>query len=225
MKIPIALVEDNPSLRKRFVEHFKYFQNISLDLVASTGEEFLNKIQLIDADLRPQVILMDIEMPGISGIEATRRLKELFPEIDVIILTVFEDEEKIFQAIQAGAVGYLLKDEPPTNILSAIIELKEGGAPMSAIIARKIIKLMRMPPQPIESAVATPEAENEFGLSERELKIVEFLVAGYNYNVISEKLFISPHTVKSHIKNIYKKMHVHSRASAVSTAIKKKLVR
>jgi DNA-binding NarL/FixJ family response regulator len=226
MKVPIALVEDNPSLRKRFIDHFKYFQNVSLELVAVSGEDFLNKIEVIDPLLRPQVVLMDIEMPGINGIETTKRLKEIYPDIDVMMLTVFEDEDKIFKAVQAGAVGYLLKDEPPSGIINAILELKEGGAPMSAVIARKMLTFIKQTTgKPEKSKDTLPGGkENDFNLTDRELKIIEYLVSGSTYSEIAEKLIISPHTVKSHIKNIYKKMEVHTRASVVRTAIEKKLL-
>jgi len=223
MRIPIALVEDNPSLRKRFLEHFKYFQNVSLELIASSGEDFLQKIQVIDPAIRPQIVLMDIEMPGINGIETTKRLKGIFPEVEVMMLTVFEDEDKIFKSIQAGAVGYLLKDEPPAGIVNALLELKQGGAPMSPLIARKMLNYIKATGKnPYEKEIT--ERENTFGLTERELKIIEYLVGGNNYQEIAEKLIISPHTVKSHIKNIYKKMEVHSRASVVRAALENNLL-
>lgn len=225
MNVRIALVEDNPSLRKRFLDNFKYFPQITLVLVASSGEEFLEKVDLLDPQLLPEAVLMDIELPGINGIETTSRFKEKYPHIDVLMLTVFEDKEKIFSSINAGAVGYLLKDESPQKIIKALEELKEGGAPMSPSIARKLLVNLK---ENEDSANASngsivPDT-NEYNLSEREIRIIEHLVQGLTYIDIAEKLFLSPHTVKTHIKNIYKKMHVHSRATVVKMAIEKKIL-
>lgn len=218
------MVEDNPSLRKRFIDNFKYFQNIELSLVSPTGEDFLERVSsLIDAEL-PQVVLMDIELPGIDGIETTSRLKQLKPSVEVMMLTVFEQPDKIFNSLKAGAVGYMLKDESPTNIVKAMEELLEGGAPMSRTIARKMIGLISTDPSLGDNSQLKEQAIQEYGLSDQEVKIIQRLVDGNNYLEIAEGLFISPHTVKTHIKNIYKKLHVHSRASAVKLALDKKIV-
>jgi len=219
MSIKVALVEDNHSLRKRFSENFSYFDNINLVLITINGEEFLNKLALLDKKMVPNVVLMDIELPGISGIETTRKMKENFPQIEVIMLTVFEDIDKIMQSIRAGASGYLLKDETPTGIVNALEDLLKGGAPMSPVIARKLVNDIHH-----NTAKDTKNDGDEYDLSDRELTILEHLVDGKNYQEISELMVISPHTVKTHIKNIYKKMHVHSRAAVVKTAINKKLV-
>ncbi|WOK05739.1 response regulator transcription factor [Imperialibacter roseus] len=224
MAIRIALVEDNPSLRKRFIDNFKYFQSIDLVLVSPTGEDFLNKMEQATAQELPQVVLMDIELPGIDGIETTARLKQSLPDIEVMMLTVFEQPDKIFNSLKAGAVGYMLKDESPSNIVKAVEELLEGGAPMSRTIARKMIGLISSDPNLSEDSKLKDQAIQEYGLSEQEVKIIQRLVDGNNYLEIAEGLFISPHTVKTHIKNIYKKLHVHSRASAVKLAIDKKIV-
>lgn len=224
MSIRIALVEDNPSLRKRFVDNFRYFQNISLVLVSPTGEEFLGKMNTLPAEQQPQVVLMDIELPGIDGIETTARLKASHPDIDVMMLTVFEQADKIFSSLKAGAVGYMLKDESPANIVKAVEELLSGGAPMSRTIARKMISLISADPTLDDHSQLKEQAIREYGLSDQEVKIIQRLVDGHNYMEIAEGLFISPHTVKTHIKNIYKKLHVHSRASAVKVAIDKRIV-
>ncbi len=224
MGIRIALVEDNPSLRKRFIDNFKYFQSVELLFVSPTGEDFLDKInECTEADL-PQVVLMDIELPGIDGIETTSRLRQIRPEVEVMMLTVFEQPDKIFQSLKAGAVGYMLKDESPSNIVKAVEELLEGGAPMSRSIARKMIGLISVDPGMGENSQLKDRAIEEYNLSLQEVKIIQRLVDGNNYLEIAEALFISPHTVKTHIKNIYKKLHVHSRASAVKLAIDKKIV-
>lgn len=224
MSIRIGLVEDNPSLRKRFIDNFKYFQNIKLVLVSPSGEDFLEKIVKIPEAELPEVVLMDIELPGIDGIETTSRLRQLLPGIEVMMLTVFEQPDKIFNSLRSGAVGYMLKDESPTNIIKAIEELLDGGAPMSRTIARKMIGLLSTDANLSDASDLKEQSIKEYGLSDQEVKIIQRLVDGNNYIEISESLFISPHTVKTHIKNIYKKLHVHSRASAVKLAIDRKIV-
>ena len=224
MSIRIGLVEDNPSLRKRFVDNFKYFQNIKLVLVSPTGEDFLEKIRDFPPAELPEVVLMDIELPGIDGIETTWRLKEIFPGIEVMMLTIFEHPDKIFNSLRAGAVGYMLKDESPASIVKAVEELKEGGAPMSRVVARKMMGLWSHDRTLINASDARAKSIKESGLSDQEVKIIQRLVDGQNYAEIAESLFISPHTVKTHIKNIYKKLHVHSRASVVRMAIDRKIV-
>ena len=141
-----------------------------------------------------------------------------------MILTVFEDTDKIIKAIKSGAVGYLLKDETPANIVVAIEELKQGGSPMSKSIARKLIKNIGDTESNTDEREERKSNIDSYGLSKKEVQIIEHMVAGKNYHEIADLMIISPHTVKTHIKNIYKKMHVHSRASAVQVAIKKKIV-
>ncbi len=224
MSIKIALVEDNPSLRKRFIDNFKYFQSVNLVMVSPTGEDFLDRISSLSASEMPEVVLMDIELPGIDGIETTARFKQKFPDVEVMMLTVFEQPDKIFNSLKAGATGYMLKDESPANIIKALEELLEGGAPMSRTIARKMFGLLSNNQQLSEASDLREQNIQKYGLSEQEVKIIQRLVDGNNYIEIAEALFISPHTVKTHIKNIYKKLHVHSRASAVKLAIDKKIV-
>jgi len=223
MSIKIGLVEDNPSLRKRFVENFKYFSQIKLEIIGASGEEFLRKMMIQDPNKMPEIILMDIELPGISGIETTAAVKERYPEIEVIMFTVFEHTESIMNAIKAGAVGYLLKDESPMDIVKALEEIKEGGAPMSKSIARKLVMNVEATSN-LTNDKKIRDSNIEFhGLSGKEVQIIQQLVNGKNYHDIAELMFISPHTVKTHIKNIYRKMHVHSRASAVKMALDKKI--
>ena len=226
MSLSIGLVEDNPSLRKRFIDNFKYFKDIHLDMVAASGEEAIRKLEAMTEDQMPEVILMDIELPGISGIETTRKIKaEGDGNPEIIMLTIFEEADKILKSIQAGAVGYLLKDETPQRIVQALEELKAGGAPMSRKIARTLIRQMStQDSNEVQEELDRQKSIEAFGLSEKELQVIEQLVAGKNYAEIAELMFISPHTVKTHIKNIYKKMHVHSRASVVKSALDHKIV-
>lgn len=221
MPIRIAFVEDNSSIRGRFEEQIAFFKDIDLVATYAAGETALSALRTMKPSQLPELILMDIELKGISGIETTIGIKELFPEIEVMMYTVFEDEPKIFQSIQAGASGYMLKDDPIDRVVEAIKEAKAGGAPISQGIARTVLSFIRSKPGPNTQQKSDPV---EFELSERELELLEGLVHGETYATLAQHLFISPHTVKTHIKNIYKKLHVHSRALAVRVALEKKLV-
>jgi DNA-binding NarL/FixJ family response regulator len=151
----------------------------------------------------PDVLIMDIDLPGRSGIEGVRELKEVFPDLKILILTVFEDDEKIFGAIKAGANGYLLKKDPPQKILDAIEELAEGKASMNGLIARKVLEYFQHP---------VANVEEEYHLTRREKEILSLLIEGLSYKEIAAKCFIAHETINSHIKNIYQKLNVHSRA-------------
>jgi DNA-binding NarL/FixJ family response regulator len=195
--IHVAIVEDDDEIR----------QTLALIIDGTPG--FWCKHTFADglSALKPlreiyvNVVLMDIEMPGMSGIECVRRLKPDLPGVDFLMLTIRHDDEAVFQSICAGASGYLLKDTPPAELLERIEEVREGGAPMSASIARRVI-------QSFHRLKKSP-------LSERETEILRLLAQGMNYRSAAEQLFLSPHTVKTHIKNIYEKMEVNSRAEAV----------
>lgn len=222
MKTLLALVEDNHALRTRLADNLAFFPDVEVVLACPSGETFLLELAQLPADRRPRVVLMDIELPGMTGIDTTRKLKELYPAIEVLMLTVFEDNTRLFDSVAAGATGYLLKDEPAAAIVDAVKELVAGGAPMSAVMARKMLTFFK-------TGTAAPAPKQmpteDFDLTEREVTILERLVAGDNYLQIGDKLFISPQTVKSHIKNIYKKMHVHTRAEAVRVALKNNMVK
>ena len=220
MKIKVILVEDTPSLRKRFTELLSFYDDIELIDSFATGEAAIKGIKHLPPGKLPDVILMDIGLPKISGIETTAILKEDYPELEIMMLTVFEDETKIFQAIQAGASGYMLKDETSDAIVEAVRELHNGGAPMSQSVARKVLSFLH-PTQFPKAKISEPV---DFKLSERELELLHGLVEGDSYTTLAKKLFLSPHTVKTHFKNIYKKLHVHSKATAVRVAIDKKLI-
>ncbi len=219
MKIIIAIVEDNSTLRKRLQQELELFEDFEIAGAFATGEAALKALKTWPPSRIPQVILMDIALPGMSGVETTRVIRDEYPDIDIMMITVFEDDDWIFRSIQAGASGYLLKDDAPDSVASAIRELRNGGAPMSRTIARKVLAAMRGP-----TSAATPAPQQDAGLSDRELELLQGLVAGDSYTKLAGKLFISPHTVRTHIKNIYKKLHVHTRATAVRAAIDRKLV-
>lgn len=157
--------------------------------------------------LRPDLVLMDINLPGMSGIEATRILKELLPTLQILILTVYEEPEKIFAALEAGAAGYLLKRSPPDKLLEAVDNLRDGGSPMSNEVARMVVQSFRKPTR-------TPLAA-QANLTPREEEILSLLAKGHSSKEISTKLFISIHTAHTHLKHIYEKLHVRSRTEAV----------
>jgi DNA-binding NarL/FixJ family response regulator len=213
MKIKIAIAEDNPALAKSVKENIASFDHVELLFIAPNGKELLQKIP----GNIPDVILMDINMPVMNGIEATQKVKHHFPGIKIIMLTVFDEEEKIFESIIAGASGYLLKDEKPTKIMEAVQDAMDGGAPMSSAIATKALQMIRG-----QKTEIVPE-KNDFNLSKREIEIMELISKGDNYSQIAEKLFISPNTVRKHIENIYSKLHVHNKVEAIQVATRNKL--
>ena len=211
-KIKIALVEDSKLLLARLAEGFSLYDTYKIVGKYSNGKSILESLAKSPRENLPDIILMDIEMPKKNGIEATFEIKEKYPHIDIMMLTVFEDETKIFASIQAGASGYMLKDEPFESILNAVHELYNGGAPISQSIARKVLSLIKSNNEESGSKnVPLPTLV----LSERELELLHGLVNGGSYTTIANDLFISPHTAKTHIKNIYKKLHVHTKAEAV----------
>jgi DNA-binding NarL/FixJ family response regulator len=161
----------------------------------------------------PDVVLMDIGLPGMSGIECVRCLKEAFPSIQVVMQTVYTEDEKIFESLRAGAVGYILKKTPSTNILQAISDAAAGGAPMTGEIARRVLAFFQAPKPKDEMAELSP----------REIDVLELLVDGRSYKAIAEQLFVSVHTVRFHLHNIYEKLHVSSRGEAVAKMMKHKL--
>jgi DNA-binding NarL/FixJ family response regulator len=210
--IKVALCEDNEVFRESLVQFIDDTPGFMITGVHSSAETILEQIR----KNKPDVILMDIDMPGINGIKATGLIKNQYPHINVLILTVYEDEEKIFNAILAGATGYLLKKTAPSRILESIAEVQEGGASMSASIVKKVITFFNQK--------QGANASNEYTLSQRELAILKCLVNGDSYKMIADNCNISIGTVRSHICNIYKKLHINSKSEAVAKAIKEKLV-
>lgn len=211
MKINLAFAEDNDFLAKSLTEKLKIFSNqFTLMFRARNGAEM---IEYLNSNDGVQVILMDIEMPIMDGIKATEKISKKFPEIKIIMLTVFDDDDKIFNAIKAGANGYLLKDESVDKIVDGINIVLEGGAPMSATIASKTLRLLRN-----SDLQRTKSEEDDFNLSKREIEILENLKLGLDYQQTAEKLFISPFTVRKHIENIYRKLQVNNKMQAVQKA-------
>ena len=217
MKIKVALAEDNNSLASSIREKLEFFKDdIEFRFRAVNGKDMLEKLS---KENNIDTILMDIEMPEMDGIECTSVITEKYPAIKIIILTVFDDEEKIFNAIQAGAMGYLLKDEPPGKIFESIKMIMNGGAPMSPTIAAKSLEILRNP-----DIVKNKNEENDFTISQRENDVLVQLSKGLNYNEIAENLFISPSTVRKHIENIYRKLQVNNKVQAVQKAIKHRII-
>jgi DNA-binding NarL/FixJ family response regulator len=209
--IKVALYEDNETLR------------ISLTHLLQSTDEFLwagsfsNPIHILEncRNIKPDVILMDIDMPELNGIEATELIKANFPEINILIFTVFEDRDKLFKALQAGASGYLLKKSKIVEIIQAIHEIHHGGSPMTPAIARKVLEFFQQPKM---------SKTNDYALSEREYDILQCLVDGDSYKMIADHCCISMGTVRSHINNIYKKLHVNSKSEAVVKALTDKII-
>jgi DNA-binding NarL/FixJ family response regulator len=211
-EIRVIIFEDNVNLRQGLQQ---LIQGSAGFTCAGAFANCNNLVRNI-IDSQPDVILMDIEMPGMNGIDAVKVSKEKFPEIKILMETIFEDNDKIFNSICNGAEGYILKNTPPVQILSSIREIFEGGAPMTPSIASKVLKMFKG-----KSAENNPE---EFSLTDREKEILKCLVEGMSYKLIAENCFISIDTVSGHIKNIYKKLQVHSKSEAVAKAIKGRIV-
>lgn len=213
--IEVALVDDNSFLLKTTQEKLSFFDDISIKLIAYDGQELLSKLEENHAI---DIILMDIEMPGMNGIEATFQVKNKYPNIKILVLTVFDDDENIFNIIKAGADGYLLKEITPNELYQAIQETLNGGAAMHPSIAFKTLKLLRNP-HDFEN-----KCDLEFKLSPREIEVLEQLSKGLSYNAIAENLFLSPSTIRKHIENIYKKLQVHNKLEAVEKARNNNLI-
>jgi len=217
MSILVAIAEDNDLLARSIQEKLELFAaDIRFKYRARNGQELL---QQLASDHVIDMILMDIEMPVMDGITATEEVKQKYPSIKVIMLTVFDDDDKIFRAIQAGAMGYLLKDEPPDKIVEGIKMVMDGGAPMSATIAAKTLQILRNP-----EVIKSPAFGIQEKPSKREIEILEYLQQGFDYKKIAEILFIAPTTVRKHIENIYQKLQVHNKMQAVQKALQHRII-
>lgn len=223
MPILIAIVDDKPINRQTVKDKLMEHSSIEILFEAKNGIDFLEKLKLVSN--KPDVVLMDLEMPEMNGIDAISMATAAYPAIKFIVLTVFEETDKIFEAIKAGASGYLLKEDSAIHILDAINNVYEhNGIPMSPSIARKTLELLKqVPTHPIVQHKEQLN-ENSSDLSEREIEILKEMVSGKNYKAIGEKLFISPLTVRKHAANIYEKLHVNNRTQAINIAQKQKWI-
>jgi DNA-binding NarL/FixJ family response regulator len=212
--VKIALAEDNSFLANSLINKLGLFDEFKVKFHALNGEDLLSKLE---SDSNVDVILMDIQMPVMDGIEATQEVSKRFPHIKTIMLTVLDSEQHIYSAIQAGAIGYLIKESSPQDLFDSVHEILNGGAPLSPSIARKALRIIQNPQN-----INLPQ-EN-FDLSKRELEVLKQLCKGLNYNQISSNLIISPFTVRRHIENIYKKMEVHNKSEALQKAYEHRLV-
>jgi DNA-binding NarL/FixJ family response regulator len=216
--IRVAIVEDHSAYREVISEIVE--GTFGLELVG-VFNELEGAIETIaDAD----IILMDIGLPGMSGIEGAVLVKKKNPEVKIIMVTNYNDDERVFQAIASGADGYLLKKTSTAKIIEAINETMQGGAAMAPFIARRMLDVLKSRNTKVQNHSKDPGKPEQIALSEREGEVLGLLVEGMNYKSIAEKLFISPDTVRNHIRNIYEKLHVHSRSEAVAKAIRGNLI-
>ncbi len=208
--ISVGIIEDIPEIRNSLKDFFSLQKNILCEVAAESVEEFL-KICDEDKEIKPDVILLDIELPGISGIGGMPQIMEMFPDADIIMLTVYEDNDKIFRSLQAGATGYLIKSTPFEQIKTAIEEIYAGGSPMSPSIARKVIRYFSP-----KKKYSPPDV-----LTNKEKEIINYLVDGKSYAAIAKTLGNSIETIRYHIKNIYRKLQVNSKAELISKNYKR----
>lgn len=204
----VGIVEDNKKIRDLIQRYLDMQDELKCPVAVDTVEEML---EYLEEHQNPRVILMDIQLPGMSGIKGIGLIKEKYPDIDIIMLTVYHDSHKIFNALRAGASGYLLKHTSLPEIKESILKLIDGGAPMSPQIARKVINHFQ------ENA---PKRDPESDLTPREHDIVNGLVDGLSYKMIADRYDISIDTVRAHIRNIYKKLHVNSKAEVIAKSLK-----
>ena len=215
MGLRIAIFDDNKNIRESIFFLLKMEQEFEVVGSFSNVMDCINEIK----ECRPDVVLMDIEMPGMSGIEAVRTIKKEFPQTQILMQTVFEDDDRVFDSICAGASGYNLKNFLNTRLVESIKELQFGGSPMSPSIARKVLTRMQQIPEHVK-----PEEIPDYHLTKREKEVLACMVNGLSYKMISDQLNISYETVRSHIKKIYEKLHVASLTEMVAKAIHQRIV-
>jgi DNA-binding NarL/FixJ family response regulator len=214
--IKIAIADDNSFLIKAVEEKLSFFDDFTIKFSAFNGK---NLIEILENNHNVDLILMDIEMPIINGIEATQLIKQRFPQIKIIMLTVFDNDENIFKSIKAGADGYLLKEVNPKDLHQGILETMNGGATMTPSIALKTLKLFR---NPIDFEITTNKEDIQ--LTQREIEVLEQLSKGLKYHLIAENLFLSVGTIRKHIENIYNKLQVHNKLEAIQKAKNNNLI-
>jgi len=214
--IKIAIADDNSFLIKAAQEKLSFFDDFTVKLTAVNG---LDLVEKLEANRNVDLILMDIEMPKMNGIEATAIVKQKYPQIKIIMLTVFDNDENIFKSIKAGADGYLLKEVNPKDLQQGIIDTLNGGATMTPSIALKTLKLFRNP-----ISFDTVSDSDDIKLTTREIEVLEQLSKGLKYNSIADNLFLSVGTVRKHIENIYTKLQVHNKLEAIQKAKNNNLI-
>lgn len=215
MNLRIAIFDDNKNIRESIMLLLKTVPGFE---VVGSFSHVLDCVEDI-RECKPDIVLMDIEMPGMTGIEAVKSIKKEFPHIQVLMQTVFEDDDRVFDSICAGASGYILKNYLNTKLIDSIMELQYGGSPMSPSIARKVLNKMQQIPQYVR-----PEESPDYQLTPREKEVLTCLVNGQSYKMIAADLHISYETVRSHVKKIYEKLHVASLTEVVAKAINQRLV-
>lgn len=216
MKTRISIVDDNTFLILAIKEKLSFFPDLDFRFSALNGQEIVDKLEENHA---VDLILMDIEMPVMNGIQATAEIKNRYPHIKIVMLTVFDNDENIFNAIKAGADGYLLKETKPDELHQGILDTMNGGAAMNPSIAIKTLRLLRNPMVNIDS-----NDKEKIRLTDRETEVLEQLAKGLSYSIIADNLIISPGTVRKHIENIYKKLQVHNKIEAIIKARNNKLI-
>ena len=211
--IRVVVVEDNDAIREGLKMLIDGTEGYSCVAAFSECTAMLSNIK----NAKPDVLLMDIGLPGMNGIEGIKKVRLILPELAIMVLTVYEENDLVFDALCAGACGYLVKKTPPSKLLEAIKDAYEGGAPMSSHIARKVIDFF-------QKKKPAPVHKSNYELTPREKEILSGLVEGHNFKAIADSLFISIETVRFHFRNIYKKLHVHSQSEAVAKALKEGLI-
>ncbi|MGB6035812.1 MAG: response regulator transcription factor [Cryomorphaceae bacterium] len=223
-KIRVAVFDDNEERRKSL----RYLIGMLPDMEFVGEFEDARDAVLKVRKSKPDVILMDIEMPGVTGIEAVSEIKKVFPNLSILMQTIFDDEAMIFEALKAGASGYLLKKGTPEKVIEGVREAYQGGAPMSPAIASKVLRFFRNMPasakEDEEKEAADKSDGTDYGLTERQKEILTELVNGSSYKMIAATMNISYNTVNTHIRHVYEKLHVHSLGEAVAKALRERIV-
>jgi DNA-binding NarL/FixJ family response regulator len=209
--IKLLIYEDNPQLREGLTMLINGSEGFEVLAAFKNCDNVLTEVEVY----KPDVILMDIDMPGVNGIEGLKKIRNINNDVKILMLTVFDDNKNVFDAIRNGASGYILKKTPPARLLEYIAEAHTGGAPMTASIATQVLKMF--------SSLNNEKGE-DYNLSDREKQVLQLLVDGYSYKMISSEMFIAIDTVRSHIKKIYEKLHVNSKSEAVAKAFKDRII-
>ena len=221
MSVRVAFVDDNMVNRNTFLRKIQHFDDLEVAFIAPNGDACMEQLKELLPEKMPQVLFVDIEMPGINGIQLIQIAKVLYPSLHFIVLTVFDDDEKIFEAIKAGANGYLLKDDTAISLRNAITNsLEQGGAPMSPSIARRAFDMLSK--ASLDTRSNNKQSSLDGLLSDREKEILQYTIKGYSPKQIADTLFISIMTVRKHIANIYNKLHVNTNSQVMTLAYKNK---